>query len=345
MKQYLDDLETRISPETEEAYYNDWVAFLEGRFTGDIFTPARRVKAPPRIEWPTLTVRRSVGSGKDMSLWNFAACSGALAGNSVMNIRANYGCGIMPSLFGCKLFESTDENTSSQTLPLEGGLLDVKKLISKGVPDLDAGLGGKVLEAGANFVELMQDYPKIRKYVHIYHPDLQGPFDACEMMLGCEMLLLLLDDPALAKDFLSLMTDTYIAFMKKWMGIVNAGGEYSAHWGFMMKGQVMLRNDSCMNLSPELYGEFAEPCDRRIIQTFGGGGIHFCGRGDHYIEQACAIPGVTCIQMAQPWCNDLEKIYRNTVDKGIKLLGLHYETAETSIKNGRSLHSNVQCSR
>jgi hypothetical protein len=34
------------------------------------------------------------------------------------------------------------------------------------------------------------------------------------------------------------------------------------------------------------------------------------------------MAGLTAINLSQPECNDMEVIFRNTVDKGIKLIGL-----------------------
>ena len=59
-----------------------------------------------------------------------------------------------------------------------------------------------------------------------------------------------------------------------------------------------------------------------------GGAVHFCGRGDHYIEMLCSLPGLYAVQMSQPELNDMEIIYKNTVDKGIKLLAFNKKTAE-----------------
>ena len=62
------------------------------------------------------------------------------------------------------------------------------------------------------------------------------------------------------------------------------------------------------------------PYDAKLLERYGGGVIHFCGKGDHYIELLSRLPMVYGINMSQPECNDMEKIYRNTVDKGIKIL-------------------------
>ena len=75
-----------------------------------------------------------------------------------------------------------------------------------------------------------------------------------------------------------------------------------------------------MNLSPDLYREFAVPYDTKLYERFGGGAMHFCGRGDHYIEALSEVPRLTGVNLAQPEYNDMETIYKHTVDKGIKIL-------------------------
>ena len=98
-----------------------------------------------------------------------------------------------------------------------------------------------------------------------------------------------------------------------------------------------------MNFSPEMFDTFIRPYDARLLAEFGGGAIHFCGRGDHYIESASTMPGLTAIQLSQPPYNDMEQIYRNTVDKGIALLGLDRRAAEATLAAGRDLRGRVHC--
>ena len=98
-----------------------------------------------------------------------------------------------------------------------------------------------------------------------------------------------------------------------------------------------------MNLTPQFYKEYAFPYDARLLAHFGGGVVHFCGRGDHYIETLCAIPHLTGINLSQPELNDMERIYRCTVDKGIKLLSFSREYAQKSMNRPGELHHNVHC--
>ena len=73
---------------------------------------------------------------------------------------------------------------------------------------------------------------------------------------------------------------------------------------------------------------------KKLLERYGGGVIHFCGRGDHYIDKLQELPGVYGINMSQPEYNDMEKIYRYTVEKGIKILS--FDGARAEMDKGRA---------
>jgi hypothetical protein len=196
---------------------------------------------------------------------------------------------------------------------------------------------------GRYFVELFANYPNVSKYVHIYHPDLQGPMDICELLWGSDLFIDLIDTPDLVHSLLELITETYIRFMREWEQLVPPRDPYSPHWGMMHRGRIMIRDDSAMNLSPEMFDEFIKPYDQLLLSEFGGGAIHFCGKGDHYIESLAHMTGVYAVNMSQPECNDMERIFRNTIDKGIMLIGLRSDAVEAAISQGRDLRGRVHC--
>jgi hypothetical protein len=167
--------------------------------------------------------------------------------------------------------------------------------------------------------------------------------DICELVWGSGLFLELMQEPDLVKEFLELITATYIAYMDRWHRIFPPEGDFAPHWGLMHRGTVMLREDSAMNLSPEMFREFIEPYDRRLLSRYGGGAIHFCGRGDHYIDRIPQMEEVFAVNLSQPEYNDMERIFRHTVDEGIQIIGLRREAAEEALANGRDLHGNVHC--
>ena len=117
----------------------------------------------------------------------------------------------------------------------------------------------------------------------------------------------------------------------------------NCHWAYYHRGHIVLRNDSATNLNTELYREFALPYDAALLKHFGGGVVHFCGRGDHYISCLCEVPELTAINMTQPHLNNMEIIYRNTVDKGIPLLAFLREYAEKTVGRENGFLHNMHC--
>ena len=322
-RKLLEDIERRIDPETEDDLEKQWLDFTYGRFTGDIFWPVRKKISAPSEEPKRVMINDALDDYELMLRHQLGGVSRALAGrHDVPCVRANYGSCIMTSVFGAELFRMPYE---TDTLPTTRPLDDtgkIRRIAEAGIPDLSSGSGRKVFEFGEICAEIFARYPKISRYVRVYHPDAQGPLDICELLWGCGMFLAFYDEPDLAHRVLSLITDTYIAFMDRWYRIFPKNTVMNVHWGGLChRGAIVLRSDSAMNVSPELYAEYSVPYDARLLSYYGGGIVHFCGRGDHYIELLSRIDGMYGINMSQPEYNDMETVYRNTVDKGIKILG------------------------
>ena len=85
-----------------------------------------------------------------------------------------------------------------------------------GVPGPRSGQGADVLDCGARFVELLCRYPELEQWVHLYHPDTQGPIDNAELAWGSQMFLAFYDDPELMHVFLDLMVEHYLSFLGGW---------------------------------------------------------------------------------------------------------------------------------
>ena len=326
----LEDIERRIDPEVEEDFKAQWRNFLYGGFSGDIFSPKRKKLSSPTIPLPSIHINDAIEDYDLMLQMQLSAVSASLNTDGISPcLRANYGTGIMSSVFGAELFMMPRKNA---TLPTTCPCNDtewIRAMVDRGSPDLRSALGGKVFAFGEYCADLFVRYPKVQKYVAMYHPDLQGSLDICELLWGTEIFYSIYDEPELVHAALALITDTYIAFMKEWQSLFPPEADMNPHWGNLYhRGTVVLRSDSAMNLSPDLYREFSLPYDKRLLDEFDGGAVHFCGRGDHYITDLCSLDKVYGINMSQPDYNDMETIYRATVDKGIPLLGFSRIRAE-----------------
>ncbi|MBN2132921.1 MAG: hypothetical protein JW741_25705 [Sedimentisphaerales bacterium] len=346
IEKYLEDLERRIDGDVEDTLLAQWKSFAGGGFSEGVFSPRRSAPKPPGLAWPHVLVNEALDDLEKMALQQLEPCSQALAEGSgaLLAVRCNYGTAILPSLFGAELFRmGEDLDTLPTCRPLAGGADAVKRLVDRGVPDLNTGLGGKVFQMGEYYRQLFAAYPKLERYAHIYHPDLQGPMNVCEMLWGGSLYVDFYDKPDLIKEFLSLITETYIRFMRRWDEIVAPLDGWAVHWSMLHKGHVMIRDDAATNFSPEMFEEFVRPYDQRLLDAFGGGGIHFCGRGDHFIATVAEMSGVYTVNMTQPDLNDTEIIFRSTIDKGITLIGLEAEAATQTLGQGRNLRGRAHC--
>jgi hypothetical protein len=350
---YLSDLERQIDPEQEARLLAEWIAFTENRCPDTLFTPQRHKAAQPGVAWPAVNVSDAIGDADLMLLQQFGQCAemlhhagrdaGPLTGQ-LLWIRANYGTGILPTALGAELFVmDRDLNTLPTALPLSGPDAIVR-LLDAGPPDPSTGLGARVFQFGERVAELLRRYPAIRAGVHVVHPDLQGPMDVVELLWGSGIFIDVFDQPERIKALLDLACDYYVTFIKKWYAIFPPAPEsYAVHWGMLHKGRIMLRDDSAMNFSPAMYEEFIKPYDQRLLDALGGGAIHFCGRGDHYMRSMCNARALHAVNMTQPELNAMEVIFASTVDRGIKLLDLHPDAAAEALRNGRDLKHRVHC--
>ena len=199
------------------------------------------------------------------------------------------------------------------------------------------------MEMGRAIVEIARQYPKIGKYVFIYHPDMQGPMDICEVVWGSTIFYATRDEPALVKELLELAVATYIAFMREWEKIVPFRPEGNAHWGLFHQGKIMLRDDSAMNFSPRMFEEFIGPTISGCWTSSAAARSTSAARAITSSRAMSQLRGLHAIHLSQPDLNDMEKVYRHTVDKGIKLLDLNREAAELALARGRDLHGQVHC--
>ena len=345
IKRYLDDLEYRIDDEQEIRLAQEWENFARGGITSGYFSPKRNIKKPALIDWPRIMINDAIEDYELMILSQLKMCSDILAsgGGEMLCVRANSGTGIIPTMFGAPFFIMPYENdTLPCTRNLEREEDTISKLLERGIPDLRSGLGKKVFGFAMYLKELIRDYPMIQKHVHVYSPDLQGPLPITENLMGSNMYVDLYDEPEEVENMMQLVTDTFIAVQREWYYYYPPySQDMCVDWGMLHKGNVLIRNDAAMNISGACYERFVQPYDQQILNAFRGGVIHFCGKGDHYIDKLADLKQMYAINMSQPQWNDMSIIYKNTVDKGIQIIGLDPAECERAVREGIELKGNV----
>lgn len=320
--QLLQDIEDRIIPEVEEDFVAQWKNFWDGGVSDLIFTPKRKTLTAPGMKLMPINITDAIDDLDLMLAMQLGRVSEALGRPSAaLSMRANYGTGILSSLFGAEIFKMPREQNTLPTTKTVGGTDAIRRIVERGIPALDTAFGGSVFRFGEAWLTIRQNYPKIAKYVTVYHPDTQGPLDLAELLWGPDMFYAMYDEPELVHALLRLLTDTYIKFLDKWFAMYPNNADLNVHWDFWMRGQICLRNDSAMNLSPDMYTAYPFPYDKELLDRYSGI-LHYCGRGDHYIDILASVPSLTGINLSQPHLNDMDTVYRAAFSNRKKILDL-----------------------
>lgn len=341
LETYLKDLENRLIPEQEQKLIDDWTAFARGEWKENVFHPSRSEAINPALEWPEININDALADREVMVLSEFKRISDQIngTGGSLLSVRSNYGVGIFPSLFGAEKFIMPYEmNCLPNVRALEGGEEALRKvLLDSPSPDFSNGFGDDVFAVGEMFTQIFDRFPVLSRFVAVDHPDCQGPVDILELLWGSDMFLGLYDKPDFTHAMLDSISSTYEKFIDAWYGICPQERDIHVTWGNGYLGKICLRDDSAMNLSPEMYREFIYPYNERLLSYFGGGAIHSCGRVDHFVPFLREMKGLNAFNMSQPEYNDMETVYRHTVDAGIEIFGMNGEEASRAIESGRNL--------
>lgn len=317
---YIEDIERRLDETQEQAIYDAWRDFAYCRNRRAPFVPPVRKYSPAGIEWKHVNVNDALADDDLMVLSQLERCHVAMTTPSDMPmiIRANYGVGNIASMFGAKRFVMPYEmDTLPNVYPM--GEDNIDRLLDADVMNMDKGNAPAIFRIAERFAEIRRKYPKIAAYVRVDAPDGQGPMDNCELLWGSDIFYALYDDPEKVHALLRKITDTMKALFDKWYSILPVWDGMTSYFGRLAPGGIVVRDDSAMNLSPDFFDEYIRPYDGELLRYYDGGIVHFCGRGDHFVERLAEIPYLNGVDLSQPHLNDMQKVYSAIPDKGINL--------------------------
>jgi hypothetical protein len=168
-------------------------------------------------------------------------------------------------------------------------------------------------------------------------PDLQGPLDTLELLRGSEVFLDLVEDPEAVDRALERLSTAQIGLARRLARYVSEGqaGGWSHQHGFAIRGHILLRVDTTIMLSPQMYRQQVRPHDERVLGEMGGGGLHSCGKISHLAAEFMSARGCQCLDVGQPHLNDLDRLYALARERRIPRLRL--SVAEAELRSGRVL--------
>ena len=198
-----------------------------------------------------------------------------------------YSTAVLPSALGVKVrFQKGLDPAAESTVISEPE--DVRKLE---FPDCHSdGLMPKVLEA--------IDYFRKNTDAAVCVTDTQGPFNIALTLTGVETFFLwMYEYPNAVHELMEFCTDALIRWVK--VQKEHAGhriqGDAYPHTIYLPEGfgGIAFSDDDLVVISPEHYREYIMPYNRKLLEAFSGGTIHFCGSAKHQIENIANLAGCT----------------------------------------------------
>lgn len=249
---------------------------------------------PP--EWPIFPYRESVEDPEKMLLNELMGVyAGALLQDDrVLAVRANLGPAVIPSMFGAALAQIDDQTPSARPL---GSRDAIRRIVSGGLPPLEAGLGGRVLAFQRLFLEALSSEPRLAEHVRVFLSDTQSPMSNALQLWGEDLYAATIDEPALVHALLALLTSVTIQFTKRQKENVGEPLDRSDHFYYAVPGGIRIVDDVSMNLSAVMYHEFCRPYHERIFDAFGGGYMHYCGHKLQSHPDRLATRGLRGLEM------------------------------------------------
>ena len=229
--------------------------------------------------------------------------SARLQADSLYGIRANYGTGIIASMFGCGTV------TFENSLPIGTRVSPdaLERILDNGPPDVRAGLAGRALGTVAYYRDVLRPYPRLSQTVGSQLLDIQGPFDNASIIWGSDIFLACYDQPERVRRLVQLVTDAIAAVVREHRRIDGCPvDENDGALNFL--GGVCVRNDSSINLSGEHFDLFCKPYDAQLYAEFGGW-CHFCGRAHQWWRRMLDLPRFRGVNPYQGEFYDLADVF------------------------------------
>jgi hypothetical protein len=296
---------------------------------------------PPDSPWQPFPHREVFDDPEKMlfnelvSAWGTSIVHRAQVGDDLpATIRANFGTVLVASMFGAPVEQHEDNPPWIVHQP--GHVISLQQVADTDPADFSKGWIPRATERMQAYHDLLAGFPGLRERVQIVLPDLQGPFDNLELICGSETFLHLATEPEAVDAALANMATTQIGLFRhfsQWTTERDAGCCHQH--GFPLAGTILLRNDSCIMVSPEMYRRQMAGHDERVLRECGGGGIHSCGNISHLVDEFPKLPSLRSLDLGQPELNDVDAIYANAAQRKVPLIRVAASAAE--LASGRIL--------
>ena len=250
-------------------------------------------------------------------------------------IRADHGTIQIASLLGARWEQADDNPPWVYSL----GSPEAIAAVAEGRTPLDLDNGGVLARSFATlrfFHDKLAAYPRARQAIQIAMPDLQGPLDTADQLWGCGLFAAFYEEPELVDKLLGRIVDVMFQVADRFRVFATDRLDpfANAQHAWQVPGRLLIRNDSAIMLSPQMYAEQVRPHDQRLLLAVGGGSQHFCGNGQHLIQPMLDTDGMRGFDFGQPWLMDEDRVYAQTVARHVPFT--NHRPPREELLNGRA---------
>ena len=272
---------------------------------------------PP--DWPQIPYSEAFQDPAKMLIYELTrAYEGALLKDDrAYTIRANYGLVLLASMVGCNYWQDQDNMPWAEALQEAE---QVEAMLERGLPDINAGIAGRVWETEAYFRETLASYPNLSRTVRIGCPDAQGPFNTAVNIAGVNVYYWVVDRPELVHRLMRFSTDLYLAVIQRHKQLMDEPMDVGYSFSYKIQGGGRMSEDSAVLMSGKMYREYSKPYNTEASQATEGALLHYCGQGDQFFPAMTTTPGVTAINFGNPEMQDFMTRYEVAQEEKVCLL-------------------------
>ena len=286
------------------------------------FDDMSKERLPVFVDWPVYSYGEVFKYPEKMLLDELLPIyeSAIIKDDRVNVIRANYGVGIIPSLFGLEVVQKGNE--LPWVKPLES-IEEVKEIIKKGVPDFKKGLADRVNSTQDFYKNILNNYSNLKRSIHVGLLDNQGPFNLAGIMLGDNLYIYLYNNKDVIKELLQLLTEVYIEFSQVQKKLINEPFDTHYYFGCRLPSGVKISEDYGLAISPDMYKEFCIPYNEKVAEAFGGITLLICEDLEKKrLKEIIEMKGLKAIIYWSRNFNKLEEAYK--IVKSMKVCIIWY---------------------
>jgi len=241
-------------------------------------------------------------------------------------IRPNFGTVLVASAFGARVEWRGDDPPWAMPFATRA---ECAAALARGPASLADGWLPRVVERYRFYRDALAQFPPLDRIIALTLPDLQGPLDTLEMLRGSELYADLAEEPEQTAQWLATVARAQVDLARAlWPLVHEPRPGFTHQHGFVVTGNILIRNDSAIMLSPAMYREQVAPHDEFVLRELGGGSVHSCGNFMHQIPGLLELPSLRGLDFGQPRMNDVARACAAAAPRRVPLLRVRVTPGE-----------------